>query len=262
MFEINIDKPRPYFAEVPYYLWGSVSYDSEGNCRSPKDREWTWLELSNRDSDEKITITRGRDTIAYTGPETLDRNLRCFVSSEHMEFSRDESSWWVSGSDESAARICLLLVDRCDATPIGFNPVSLAGDWNHLAALQRAHRVRQEFEREELEPFAVGHAFWGGWKHIGWRGTSFTWLERWIMDALVRRDSRAVFPCVCWLRDGTRMPAQSIALRQALKHLTGQDYQTDVDWVDWYFDGAGKNKYPEPDIDEWFADLKRIHGDT
>jgi hypothetical protein len=38
---LRLTEPRPFFAEVPYYLWGQVNYDSEGDCKSPTDREWT-----------------------------------------------------------------------------------------------------------------------------------------------------------------------------------------------------------------------------
>jgi hypothetical protein len=100
--------------------------------------------------------------------------------------------------------------------------------------------------------------FWGSWKWIGWFGTEFTWVGRWIMDSVVRNDSRAVGLCVDWLREGTFAPAQSTALRYALSRLTGREYDTDANWVSWY-DSTGKEAYPEPDIDTWYEDMKAIH---
>ena len=50
---IRVAKPKqlPFFAELPYYLWGSVNYNSEGNCKSPRDRNWTHLEINRRGND-------------------------------------------------------------------------------------------------------------------------------------------------------------------------------------------------------------------
>lgn len=45
----------PYFAELPYYLWGSVNYNSEGDCRSPRDRDWHWLRIQQRPSSASST---------------------------------------------------------------------------------------------------------------------------------------------------------------------------------------------------------------
>jgi hypothetical protein len=36
-FDLFITDPRPYFAEIPYALWGEVNYDSEGDCGRPTD---------------------------------------------------------------------------------------------------------------------------------------------------------------------------------------------------------------------------------
>jgi hypothetical protein len=36
---LRLPGPRPFFAEVPYYLWGQVNNDSAGNCKSPMDRD-------------------------------------------------------------------------------------------------------------------------------------------------------------------------------------------------------------------------------
>ena len=32
----------PFFAEAPYFLWGEVNYESEGNCRRPTNRSLWW----------------------------------------------------------------------------------------------------------------------------------------------------------------------------------------------------------------------------
>jgi hypothetical protein len=225
-YTLHITQLRPYFAELPYYAWGRVNYDSEGDCKTPLDRNWTWIELTHRDSDEHIVI------------------------------SSDETKWTVSGDDPAAKRIAQFLKDRCGADSITPNPT--LDDWDVVAANARAGRVAAEFENELLAPFAVGHLFWGSWKWIGWFGTDFTWVGRWIMDSVVRKDSRAVGLCIDWLREGTFAPEQSMALRYALSHFTGLEYGTDIEWVSWY-DSTGKEAYPDPDMSAWYEDMKAIH---
>jgi len=116
--------------------------------------------------------------------------------------------------------------------------------------------VQEEFERPELRPFDAGHLFWGSWKWVGWFGTEFTWVGRWIMHSVVTGDKRAVNLCAGWLQEGTVAEQQSQALRYALSRLTGRSFATDREWVDWYFAGRGIQEYPEPDMDRWYADLK------
>ncbi|MEO8701373.1 MAG: hypothetical protein ABI867_15100 [Kofleriaceae bacterium] len=48
--------PLPFFAEVPYYLWGEVNYDSDGDCKRPTDRAWSYLALENRESGERLLL--------------------------------------------------------------------------------------------------------------------------------------------------------------------------------------------------------------
>ncbi len=82
------------------------------------------------------------------------------------------------------------------------------------------------------------------------------------MNALLTKDTRAVFLCVQWLKQPPIHLIQSTALRHALNLLTGKDYRTDKEWVKWYegslFKAGGKKIYPEPDFDEWLVELK--HG--
>jgi hypothetical protein len=55
-YKLRITNDRPFFAELPYYLWGQVNYDSEGDCRTPLDRNWKWMELTHRETDEHLDI--------------------------------------------------------------------------------------------------------------------------------------------------------------------------------------------------------------
>ena len=218
-YQLEITRPRPYFAELPYYIWGQVNYDSEGDCKGPTDRQWHWIELTHREIDEHLTVSSENDI------------------------------WTVDGPDPTAARLAHFLMVRCDARALGPAPADAVGDWDHHHALERAARVEREFERPELEPFANGHLFWGSWKWIGWFATEFTWGGRYIMDSVLRNDTRAVHLCADWLQQGTYSEAQSEALRYALNRLTGLPLNTDKEWVDWYFNGPGKDDFPEPDFD-------------
>jgi hypothetical protein len=227
-YQFRITEPRPYFAELPYYAWGSVNYDSEGDCGNPLDRKWHWMELTHRGTREQV----------YIG-------------------SKDEI-WTVSGDEPVAARIALFLAQRCRAGWVSPKEAPNLGDWDHAKACERAMLVVRTFENKVLTPFAKGHSFWGSWKWVDLGGTEYTWVGRWIMDAVVRDDPRAVYLCVSWLRDGTVMESQSVALRYALSRLTGLAFGTDEEWVDWYEEGV--ELYPEPDFKAWHEDLKKIYG--
>src|SRR5216683_5441953 len=133
---IRIHEPRPFFAEVPYYLWGQVNYDSEGDCKSPTDRGWDWLDLTNRETKESLKVAGQAD------------------------------DWTIKGEAPLAARACLFIATRCRAEWMGDFPDQELQGWDHEQALTRAARVRTEFERPELRPFDVGHLFWGSWKWI------------------------------------------------------------------------------------------------
>lgn len=224
-YRLRIESPRPFFAEVPYYVWREVNYDSEGDCASPTDRNWKWLELTHRDTDECLDIRLA------------------------------DGAWEVEGPDPAAARAAHFLIARCGAVPVEGNPLEHLGDWDHVAAMPRADAVRQTFERPELRPFDCGHSFWGGWKRIGWFATEFTWVGRWIMHSVLTNDPRAVNLCVEWLRHGTWDKRRSEALRYALARLTGKSFRTDRDWIRWY-DRGGRAEYPVPDFDRWLADLQ------
>lgn len=223
--QLRLSAPRPYFAEVPYYLWGQINYDSDGDCQSPTDRNWTVLDLKNRTTRQRLSIT-GKDSL-----------------------------WEVTGEDPDAARAAHFLASRCAGVWIPPLPaVSLEG-WDHARAMARANRVQMEFEKPELQPFDVGHWFWGSWKWVGWFATDFTWVGRWIMHSVVTNDKRAVNLCIDWLREGPAGAQQSQALRYALNRLTGHSFTTDQTWVAWY-DKDGMKEYPKPDFDKWYADLQ------
>jgi hypothetical protein len=229
-YKLRITNDRPFFAELPYYLWGQVNYDSEGDCRTPLDRNWKWMELTHRETDE------------------------------HLDIASDGNEWTISGPDPAAARLAFFMLKRCNAENVGPYLEDQLRSWNHNEAAARATRVAAEFQNELLMPFANGHMFWGSWKWIGWFGTEFTWVGRWIMDSVVRNDARAVNLCIYWLRNGTCHESQSKTLRYALERFTGQSYATDAEWLQWY-DSVGSATYPEPDFDKWYADLKAIHGE-
>jgi hypothetical protein len=225
--QLRLVQPPPFFAEVPYYVWGEVNYDSDGDCDRPTDRNWSWLELTNRNTRERLTITCQADV------------------------------WTVEGNELAAARAALFLTSRCGGEWPSPRPAEPLRDWPHEKASARASRVQAEFERPELRPFDVGHYFWGSWKWIGWFSTDFTWVGRWIMHSVVTGDRRAVCLCAEWLRAGTVGEPQSQALRYALSRLTERFFATDREWAEWYFQGNGSEEFPEPDFQQWHADLKR-----
>jgi hypothetical protein len=230
-YQLRIANPRPYFAELPYYAWGRVNYDSVGDCRNPLDRSWTWIWLLHRCTRERVNVTSEKEV------------------------------WKVAGDEPPASRIAFFLNGRCNAVWLPPTSPPTMADWNHEQAAARASLVARTFENDLLAPFAIDHSFWGSWKWIDWHGTEFTWVGRWIMDAVIRNDPRAVNLCISWLREGTCSKSQSAALRYALSRFTGLAYATDRKWVHWYYKAGGRTEFPEPDINAWFTDLKAIYGE-
>lgn len=229
---IQLSRPLPYFAEIPYYLWGQVNYDSEGDCKKPTDRQWTWLDLQHRGTRETIEVK-------------LTDNV-CLVE----------------GDGETAARLALFLGERCGAN-VAAAPMEIGSSWDHAAGLLRASRVASEFDQSILAAFD-SNFFWGSWKWIGWYATEFTWVGRWIMHSVVRNDLRGIPLCIDWLKSPPRFSEQEVALCHAVQHLSGESARSGKEWVRW-FEGSwlskgAKTRYPQPNIDAWLAELKSEFG--
>lgn len=234
-FKLTITAPRPYFAEIPYYLWGPVNYDSQGDCKSPTDTNWTELDLTHRKTDETLAVIRNEDV------------------------------WDVYGDAPLPARASKFLIARSQAVAQRPPTSEELGGWDHHAAMARAARVAGEFADPRLAIFD-SHHFWGSWKWIGHFATDCTWTGRMIMHAVRAGDPRGVPLCIDWLRHGTYHPDQSKALRQALVALTGRSFSTDAAWIKWYDGGwlrKGANRqYPTPNLDEWVAELRAEYPDA
>lgn len=223
---VQVGGLRAYFAELPYYLWGQVNYNSEGDCRTPRDRQWTTLAVQRRGSDECVDIR---------------------IS--------DKGEARIEGSEDIIARTAMLLQARSGDRVSGH---AATGDWNHAAGMARADLVRREFEQAVLAPFDT-KIFWGGWKWIGGFATDCVWVDRWIMHALVRRDQRAIPLCIERLR-GVERPTQIAALTHALAVLSGESRGTRQAWLRWY-DGwwlrsGAKSRFPWPEVEAWQQEME------
>jgi hypothetical protein len=226
---LKLDQPRPHFAEIPYYLWGQINYDSEGDCKKPTDRQWSWMYLEHRETGEVINV------------------------------KRDDNGWVIEGDRTATSRLTRFFVDRCGAAPDGDLDES-APDGDHAAGLARAARVAAEFAQPALAPFD-SHFFWGSWKWIGWYATEFTWVGRWIMHSVVRTDPRAIPLCIDWLRQPPRFPEQADALCYAVQRLSGEPARNPSEWIRWY-DGSwlskgAKARFPSANLETWLAEIKR-----
>jgi hypothetical protein len=224
-YKLIISTPRPYFAEFPYALWGEVNYNSEGDCRHPTDQQWTTLYLTHR----------------------LTRADLAIVSSGH-DFSI------ASEEPALAARATVFLAERTGVPVIDNVSQTSIGDWSYNTAYAKSDRIRAEFPRPELIPFD-SHLFWGSWKWVGWFATEFTWVGRWIMNAVLTKDVRAIYLCIDWLKSGIVHSDQSAALRHALALLTENHFSSDKEWIIWY-EHKGYRSYPKPDFQTWLNDLK------
>jgi hypothetical protein len=209
-----------------------VNYDSEGDCKRPTDRDWTWLELGNR------------------------------VTGESLAVYQEDDAWSIDGDETTMVRAQMFLRDRCGAICEVKNVDP--STWNHQAAMVRSAKVAAEFEQPVLAPFDM-HLFWGSWKWIGWFSTDLTWVGRWIMHSLVRKDPRAIPLCVEWIRT-TSFPEQAKALSYAIAQLSGEPDRSPAAWLRWYngtwFKKGAKQRFPDPDFDSWLSEMKREFPDS
>jgi len=226
---LQVGPPRPYFAELAYYLWGEVNYDSEGNCTKPTDQKWTRIYLMNRLTREKLLMGgEGRD-------------------------------WEIRGGDaQTVSRLAMFFAERCGAV-VDRSELSAGADWDHAAAMARTARVRREFEQPVLRLFD-NHWFWGSWKWVGWFASDLTEVGRWIMHSLVRNNPRGIPLCIHWM-EHAHMRYQQPALCFALKRLSGEPSRPPWQWVAWYngtwFKKGANRRYPMLSYEAITADLKQ-----
>ncbi len=189
----------PFFAEYPYFVWGPVNYDSDGDCKRPTDRAWTWLHVRNR----------------MTAGDEFDVSP---LAGEHEHLLE------VTGSREEscllAARLTALRTGGVllDAPPPDPSDVQ--------ARLALADRVRRMFVNPDLAPFDT-HGWWGGWKWFGENCTEFTAGLRQLMNMVEARQADA--EDIRWLREWWDTPPFDFhrdGVRHALRLLTGVDPAT------------------------------------
>jgi hypothetical protein len=227
---------RPYFAEVPYFVWGAVDYASSGDAQTPTDREWRELGLVNRETGEILEMApvpdSGRRVVIAVRAMNPDVALRAAYF----------LTWRTDGQAGSGP----------DAALETFGELARRlGEWDYKDATARSVRVRKDFGRAELLPFD-DNAFWPSWKWVGVPACARTRVGRWIMDSVLRKDTRAVYLCIEWLRRGSATPVQRDALCYALQRFTGRELPSPADWVAWYA-REGAAAYPRPDFATWWA---------
>ena len=227
--QLQIEQPRPYFAELAYYLWGQVNYDSDGDCKRPTDRDWTRMYLMNRLTREKLVV------------------------------GAEAGKWRILGEDaRTLGRLAKFLAERSGAIVERSEQVADA-EWNHAEAMARTLPVRREFEQPILRPFDT-HWFWGSWKWVGWFASDMTEVGRWIMHCLVRNNPRAIPLCIDWMKHAHVLHQQP-ALAFALERLTGEPSRDGWKWVRWYngtwFKKGTKHRYPMLSYETLLAELKQ-----
>lgn len=198
------DSPLPFFAEYPYFLWGEVNYDSDGDCERPTDRSWTELWLTNRADERHITACRA-------SPDAADLRI-------------------TGGEAEDVERAAYLTALRtggtvCDTrSGAALSQEQIAVPWSDLAArLADADAVRTMFLDAALTAFD-DHAWWGGWKWKGDFATEFATGLRQTIKAVHER--KADDALLAWLRawwDAPPQPFHREGVRQALRTLTERE---------------------------------------
>jgi len=231
MFKITTTQPKPYFAEIPYAVWGDVNYESIGDCEFPTDSKWTLLRIYNRETDQIILIE--------------DVNNELIIQATDSQI---------------AVQTALFLIERCDAKFLeGSLNQTEVGSWTYLKAKKNTERVRALFSNKDLKLFD-SKLFWESWKWAGASTTDLTWSGRMIMNSINDHDPRGVSLCIDWLEDSPYYKAQKKALIYALKFLTGLTFETAQEWTDWYHGSLGAEPgiklYPIPDFEDWKRDIE------
>jgi hypothetical protein len=213
----------PFFAEYPYFLWGEVNYDSEGDCEHPTDRTWEWLVLTNRETEEALEIVlMQEESEDEEGAETDDWG--------HSS-APEERIYEIEGSVLESVRLAAYLTAMrssgqvidprtSEVIPLPELEKSLQGLSERLA---RAERVSRMFLDPVLAPFD-SHAWWGGWKWCSEFSTDLTSGLRLTLKAVEEKQADPEF--VEWLRDWWNEPPQPFhreGVRYALYALTGVD---------------------------------------
>lgn len=141
--------PLPFFAEYPYFVWGEVDYESDGDCRHPTDREWSWLRLVRRDSGERVEVAR----VSPVGERLL----------YEIKGGSNDSLW--AAAYLTALRSSGSIINPPSRSPIA--PGEIASSINGVQyRMVAANRVQAMFSNPALAPFD-SHAWWGGWKWSG-----------------------------------------------------------------------------------------------
>lgn len=201
--------PLPFIAEYPYFLWGEVNYDSEGDCSQPTDRAWRHLYLALRPHGPVVHISP-----VETAPETQGR--------AGLEVGGDlQHEVWL------AAYLTALRTDGAVSDPeTGASiPLDTLLGWVGDVAprLAAADRIRAMFLDPKLAPFD-SHSWWGGWKWVGEFSTDWTSGLRAIMNAV--QTGHADAELCDWMRREKPKPFHRDGWMYALRVLGTTPYQS------------------------------------
>ncbi len=200
------EEKLPFFAEYPYFVWGEVNYESDGNCQHPTDRDWAILYVHNRENDDEFDLIEIAGHMPYRIFEVTGSQLESVHLAAYLTALR------TSGS--------ILDAETGRRVPLSEFARSLARLPERLAA---ADRVRKMFLNPDLKPFDT-MPWWGGWKWCGPFATDMTEGLRYVIMAVHEHDDNPVL--VNWLRRWwaeSPDPLFRDGVHHALRLLTGED---------------------------------------
>jgi hypothetical protein len=201
------DQPFPFFAEYPYFLWGEVNYDSDGDCVRPTDRNWRWLEVVHRETGERVTISRDDSApglYVCVADELMSARLAAYLtalrSAGHVLDGHGQRE---IRPEEYAPR-----------------PADRAEREQRLA---RAEQARAMFLNSALAPFD-SMRWWAGWKWTGRIASEFALGQRLAMLAVQegRANRRTIKELRAWWEAGPEASERE-GVRAALRAATGTD---------------------------------------
>jgi hypothetical protein len=198
------NSPLPFFAEYPYFLWGEVNYDSDGNSRKPTDRNWTALYLAHRSETDRLEILE-----VSTKPQIFQVQGIRFESVQLATYLTAFRTGGVVIEPNSAREIPLAELKK---------EISQLDE--HFAEVEK---IRTMFLNPVLAPFD-SHSWWGGWKWCGDRATDLTMGLRLTMKAVTEQTADQEF--IAHLYEWWSEPPESFhreGVRYAIKTLTGKD---------------------------------------
>ncbi len=207
------DHSLPYFAEYVSFCWGSVDFESKGDCARPCDRGWSWLEVTARGaSSDQLLVFRREDAEPQ---QNFPHALRIEATSSRL-------SWLATYFTLRRSPAIAFLRRRGHMVGYGALAEHLLPDGDVDSRWERSRAIRERFEHEALRAFDT-MTWWKEWKREDPSG---------VMRSVVTADRAALPALIEGL--GQVQPERRAAYLHALAAISGQRFESDGEWAAWW----------------------------